>query len=315
MSAAPIWEDDCEISVFAELLDTFASAPSDLVVLIKSFFDESYDDGLLCVAGYSFTGPNARALDADWHKMLLRYKRLPFFRMSACNAHEPPFDRLTETECIAVATEAIGLISKYAAFGYAATVDQAAFKKIVTRKGFVSTPYELCAWLCLVAAKVKTDKTFPLGKMSFFFESGFQHDGLANQMMNRIFSVPVLREMYRYKAHAFIDKVESRPTQAADLLAWQSYKNETRRAKGLLKPRGDLRALLAGTPHFAQHTNADRLQELVDMVNARAGSKLGNELAGLALHNPASPVFPKYPGGKGDAGAFEKMKKDYPEEP
>jgi len=116
---------DHEESVFADLLDSVAPAATDLIMLIKSYFDESYNDGLLCVAGYTFTSAKARALDEEWKKMLARYKRLPFFHMSACNTNEPPFDRLTEAECIAVA---IGLINKYSLFGYAVTVDQRAFR-------------------------------------------------------------------------------------------------------------------------------------------------------------------------------------------
>jgi len=90
-----------------------------------------------------------------------------------------PFDRLTEQQCIDVAAEAIRLITKYAALGFAITVD------LVTRKGFVSTPYEFCAWLCLAAAKAEADKSVPPGPMSFYFESGFEHENYANRIMNK----------------------------------------------------------------------------------------------------------------------------------
>src|SRR6516165_10783926 len=62
---------------------------------------------------------------------------------------------------------------------------------------------------------------------------------------------PELQTSYRYKAHAFVDKADIRPIQAADLLAWQWYKSATRLAKGILKPRGDLITLLEGTLHKA----------------------------------------------------------------
>ena len=89
---------------------------------------------LLCVAGYTFRSQNSRLLDKDWRKMLRRYQ-LPYFRMSACNAGQAPFDHLTGPQCIAVATEAIALINQYAAFGYAVTVEQEAFNKVVTPSG------------------------------------------------------------------------------------------------------------------------------------------------------------------------------------
>lgn len=281
---------DQDESVFAGLLGALAPEPDDLVVLFNSYFDESYDAGLLCVAGYSFTSAKARALDAEWRVMLARY-HLPYFRMSACNACQEPFDHLTEQQCIAVATEAIGLIHKFAAHGYAVTVDQEAFNKVVTPKGFVSTPYELCAWQCLIAARSETAKITAGGKTSYFFEAGFRHEGLANRLMNNIFKTPTLREAYNYKSHTFVDKVESRPTQAADLLAWQWYKDSTRRAKGATKSRGDLVALLSGTPHWVIHSNAERLRVMIDMLNTKAGTPIGNEIAGAAMKSASAPIF------------------------
>jgi hypothetical protein len=113
MNAPESWSEEDE-SVFASLLDAFA--PDDAVVLIQSYFDESYNPSLLCVGGYTFRRRDGRLLDRDWRKMLRRYA-LPYFRMSACNARQPPFDGLTEAQCVAVATEAIRLINEYAEFG------------------------------------------------------------------------------------------------------------------------------------------------------------------------------------------------------
>src|SRR5947207_1756680 len=99
-------------SAFGSLLDAMGTSPDDIAVLINCYFDESYDPNLMCVAGYAFRSDKARYLDRHWRSMLRRY-RLPFFRMSACNANQPPFDHLSEAECIAVATEAIGLIKQF----------------------------------------------------------------------------------------------------------------------------------------------------------------------------------------------------------
>jgi hypothetical protein len=57
-------------SIFCELLDDLAPEADGIVVIIKSYFDESYDDRLLCVAGYSFTNANAR------HRILRRYRSM-----------------------------------------------------------------------------------------------------------------------------------------------------------------------------------------------------------------------------------------------
>src|SRR5947209_16648084 len=109
-------------SSFSSLWETIGADPDDIAVLINCYFDESYDPALMCVAGYAFRGDKARFLDRHWKSMLRRY-RLPYFRMSACNAKAPPFDHLSEAECVAVATEAIGLINQFALVGFAVTAD------------------------------------------------------------------------------------------------------------------------------------------------------------------------------------------------
>src|SRR5207244_2127057 len=101
-----------------------APGGSDLVVLIRSYFDESFDDAgtTMCIAGFIFRSDKARELTHAWKAMLRRYD-LPYFRMSACNSGHEPFNRLSEDECIAAQKEAIGLVGKYAAFGAAITLD------------------------------------------------------------------------------------------------------------------------------------------------------------------------------------------------
>jgi hypothetical protein len=309
MMRASLADDDD--SVFAELLESVAPAADDIVVLTKSYFDESYADSLLCVAGYCFTSRSARLIDKDWRHMLFHW-RLPYFRMSACNARRPPFDLLSEDECIKVASEAISLIKKHATVGFAITIDEDAFHKIITDKGFVSTPYEACAWLGLAAAWTELNRRVPVGGMSFFFESGFKHESQANKMMKRIFSVPSLKAHYAYNSHTFIDKSACRPTQAADLLAWQWLKDLRRKQKGLKKPRGDLFALLSGTPHHVLHLDDGELNGIVAMLNRQAGSPLGNEIGGIALRNPSSPLFARN-GQSGSQEAYDELKAQYPD--
>src|ERR1700678_3564512 len=272
-------------SAFGSLLDAMGTAPEDIAVLINCFFDESSDPGLMCVAGYAFRSDKARYLDRHWRSMLRRYG-LPYFRMSACNAKQPPFDRLSERQCVDVATEAIGLIGQFALAGFAVTADRKAFNQVVGRRGFVSSAYELCCWLCFVGAKLKIDERHPDAKLRFFFEAGAQDEGAADRTMRNIFKSPKLLKEYRYAGHSFVLKEESRPTQAADMIAWQWYKDFKRGESGATKHRGDLTALLQGTRHFVLHANADRLQELVRMINERAGSPIGSEIAGLAVSNP-----------------------------
>jgi len=52
---------------------------------------------------------------------------------------------------------------------------------------------------------------------------------------------------------------------------------------------------------------------MVDGINAKAGTPIGNEIAGIAMSNPSSSLFPKRPGEAGSKEAYERLKEDYPE--
>ena len=245
--------------------------------------------------------------------MLFRYKKLPYFRMSACNSGSEPFDRLSKDERIAVQKEAIALIGKFATRGAVITLDQAAFNRTITSKGFVRTPYEFCVWMILTAVQVWIDGQQLSEKVGagYFFESGHAHQKMANGLMNKIFTDETMKRKYRYKAHRFVDKASVRPTQAADILAWQWYKDLTRRKNGLKKSRADCVALLHGTPHHVLHANEEMFQQAIDWMNFKAGGNWGNELAALALRDPTNPIFPRKPGEHGDSEAFAKFIKQH----
>ena len=126
------------------------------MAVIEAYFDESYADSgePLCVAGYGFRKTKARALDKNWKRLLKKYD-LPFFRMSACAHHNPPFDRLTKEQCEDVARAAIELIRKYADRGFAVTVDEKDFEARVPPEGLAvhGGAYEFCVWNCLMGVR------------------------------------------------------------------------------------------------------------------------------------------------------------------
>lgn len=83
------------------------------------------------------------------------------------------------------------------------------------------------------------------GRIAYFFESGHRHASEANQYMNMIaeYGPEVVDFMYYY-AHAFLDKRNALPLQAADMLAWFHRNHLIRARKGHTKPRKDFLALV-----------------------------------------------------------------------
>lgn len=253
---------DSTDGVFERLVDILAPNRNDVVAVLEAYFDESFDRSLLCVAGYVFAKTKAKALNREWGHML-RENGLPYFRMSACAHGNEPFDGLSKPQRDFVARTVIKLIGKYASVGVAITVDQEEYEKVVPLQSSLGGPYEFCVWSCLMGVRAWMDQTNKTtGKVGYFFEAGHAHQKSAHKLMDQLFNEPELRERYRYAAHGFVDKVVSRPSQAADMFAYQWFKDRKRAAKGL-GHRRDCEALIHSTWHIAKHIDARQHADLI----------------------------------------------------
>jgi len=250
---------------FMQLVEAVTSTDGGLVALIQAYFDESYGDGgVFCVAGYAFARMKCRQFDAAWAAMLAKWK-LPYFRMSSCAHNRGVFEHLSRDECIAVEKEAIALIKRYAACGFAVTVDPVDFAKVAGQPGVDKTPYEFCVSICLVAVSVWADGPGrPPCSLSYFFEAGDAHQGETSAVMEKVFRDPHLRARYGYMSHTFVEKVNARPAQAADLLAWQWFTDRKRSKSGkFAESRKDLVELVGGDlRHQVFHADERILREM-----------------------------------------------------
>ena len=228
------------------------------MALLQAYFDESGShDGspVLCVAGYLFEKDQCGELDLGWKRTLDRYE-LPFFHMVDCAHGNPPFDKLSRDERIAVETELIGLIRSHALLGVGAAVVESEYEEIFPLSDRIAlsdspsihlpgTPYTYCCWTALAAIYAWIMASNFDGEIVYFFEAGHKHGNEANAIMSRIFKAPQLRSEYRYAAHSFVHKEKVRPIQAADLIAWQHATDLKKILTG--KPRRkDYAALIDG---------------------------------------------------------------------
>jgi len=216
-------------SAFVAIMDALLRGRHGIVAVIETYFDESMRGDFTCVAGYAFVKSRCKRFDSEWGELLRSY-HLPYFRMSACAHGNKPFDVLSPQQCINAEKRAIGLINQYASHGIAVGTTTAEFQRSYSKSEHISTPYEFCVWAILAGVQSWLGDSGVKGSVAYFFEAGHKHQGRANMMMKKIFAAPELKARYRYAGHAFVDKVQSRPAQAADLLAWQ-FATEYRRLR------------------------------------------------------------------------------------
>lgn len=199
---------------------------------------------MLCVAGFIAEKDACVQMDADWAAALEKFD-LPYFRMSACAHGTEPFDHLSMDQRIQVEKEMIAIIKRSISYGIAITVEPEKYEAIMPEHPELGTAYSFCAHSCLVAVRGWADENSYQGKVAYFFESGHPSQPEANEIMNDIFRNPDLNKSYRYVSHAFADKREVRPLQAADMIAWQWFTDHKRRTVGkALRPRLDCMELM-----------------------------------------------------------------------
>jgi hypothetical protein len=136
--------------------------------------------------------------------------------------------------------------------------------------------------MCLAAVQSWIKESQINGKVAYFFESGHENQIDANKIMKRIFDDSTLRQSYRYVAHAFVQKEEIRPVQAADILAWLHRNYVIRAFKGNNIARKDYLSLIE-LPHKAVHIDELNFQQLVQYFGGVPALAISGKATGYFL--------------------------------
>lgn len=249
--------------VIASLVGTYLPLGGNIVALIEAHFDESIGEKprrVICIAGYLMTDRLARRLTREWFSVLREYE-LPYFRMSACAHGNPPFDRLSRDQRIAVETKIIEITRRRTIKGFAVIMETDEFEQRMPKHELIGSPYTFCAHVIIGGIAGWVAQSHFQGDIAYVFEAGHRSQGEAGKIMQKIFTNPVLKSGQRYASHAFVDKAMSPPTQAADLLAWHTYTDFRHRIEG--KPRRkDFTALLRPEIDWAVLVDKAKMDEL-----------------------------------------------------
>jgi hypothetical protein len=258
-----------------------------VTIQCQAYFDESAShDGapVLCIAGLIFKKSEANKLGREWRKVL-HWKNLPYFRMVECAHGNGPFANLSKPERVEVATRMIEIIKRHAVQAIAITVDNRDFTDVMAeypRAGrLYKAAYAFCTHSVLIGVRTWIYANPKVAQMAYFFEDGHASAGQAKLIMDDLFSYPEKCEVYRYAGYGFVPKQKSYAVQAADLLAWQWYKDKKNQAEGRAR-RKDCASLLQ-LHHNAVHLDRAGLINILEN---------GPVLAPLANFGPLTPFPP-----------------------
>ncbi len=253
---------------------------------VHAYFDESGShkgSPILCVAGYAFQKRDARLLGKDWASVLKKYG-LPFFHMVDCAHGSESFKILSLQQRIMVETSLIKIVKRYAAHGFAVSVDVKAFEEVMPSWGPANSPYAFCARCIIDEIGRWFFKTGFRGRSSYFFEAGHESRHEAEKVVGSVLTNPLSKVSdvhYGYVAHSFVLKTESAAVQAADLLAWQ-WATDVKHQMTKRPRRKDFESL-AQTPLRGTHFDRSRLLYYVELLK-EFGLADNHESATMADH-------------------------------
>jgi hypothetical protein len=245
---------------FADFLNVMLPGGGLAVAITQVFIDESYDDKqppILCVAGYVYRKMRAVEFGREWGQYL-RLKELPYFHMSECAHRDGIFKGRSDT--VAIAKRLIELTRSKTAYGFAVTVDEEAYARVVQPREGMPSAYAFALKSCIGMVKNWKERSHATGPTSFFFEEGHKHQKDANNFLSWLFSSEEIKAKYGYAGHAFVPK-ETPAMHPADFLAWNSRLEAKRQYDPLRRPpRKDLLAVLRDHDQVRDYKLADLIR-------------------------------------------------------
>lgn len=220
-----------EIYVHDVLLFAFPfTVPTErrLAVVLGAYFDASGNnpsDECLVLAGFVSTPERWAQFSVAWKALVNDEWSLPYFRMSDFENRMGPYKNWSDKERHDRLNQLLELINQHVIASVATGVPMAEFRKYSTRKDSESS-YFLAAILCFIQTEMwhRPDAPDRNERIAFVFESGDRGWGEVKRVYDQAYNNPEHRQKLRMMSLISGSKEEFEPLQAADILAYELYK-------------------------------------------------------------------------------------------
>ncbi len=210
-----------------------------LLGFIECYFDESGTHSgapAMAVAGFVFDKDAAKILNIMWREVLADHK-LPYFHMTDCATRNGIFKDFDSAECDLVARKLIQIIKKTATMSLSCAVNEDDYNEVFRDSPFYGSAYTFCIQRLLAEFQIGIPFSEAVTECAFFFEAGHKSQGESNNLINKIFADKEFVDEFKYTSHAFLLKTNSPEIQAADILAWLTYKDLKNQLEGMPRKR------------------------------------------------------------------------------
>jgi hypothetical protein len=182
-------------------------------------------------------------------------------------SHYGEFKDFTQADSDLLIKRAAPIIADEIEVAVAFSCSRAEFQALAGPLRGLREPYSFCCYLCMQEMGNWIREQGIGSRISYIFEAGQNFQAEANDLMYLAANSPALRDLYCYRNHAFLDKVDAPPLQAADFLAWEwaKHRDETIN-KPIRQARRSLIALHGNRPerYRVRHLSGESLRTIYE---------------------------------------------------
>lgn len=155
------------------------------------------------MGGYVFDEAGEQEFTREWLRFLKPFSRrgIKVFHANKCHGLKGEFDVMDKEDKENLFTSLIALTRQTAKLGMVSGIRDEVFKTVIARnkfQTFTGSKYTVCALRSLTLIAQWANENKFNGKIVYQFESGNEHQGEANAMMNAIKKSPQMRVTYYY---------------------------------------------------------------------------------------------------------------------
>lgn len=193
---------------------------------------------MIVVAGFIAEEDQWVRFDKEW-RALLASKGLDFFKMQWFEKHKGPFRNWTATERRAFLNALLGIIRRRANLAIISGLALRDYDEIMSgpAKGLAGSAYATAANGCLLLAR---DWAVEYGRdsVAHVFDRGHVNSGDLLESFVRDPAREQINKLLRVSSVTLGDEIDRTPLQAADLIAYESWKHlENEYSSGKKRPR------------------------------------------------------------------------------
>jgi hypothetical protein len=241
------------------------------MLTLHAYFNESGTHDAsenVVVAGFFARANDWVEFSARWQKALTDFG-LPFFHMTDFANGVRPYDKWDEPMRQRRLERLVSIINTCAATSFGMVIRRKDFEDFIPEKArkVCGDAYGLAVMACWMETGETIREMGVDAWVSYVFEGGARGSGTVSKLFNHNVTDPVQKERMRLLSLRFEPKKEFLPLQAADILAYELYKDAAR------KPGEDRRwplAELTSIPARWHILGKDNLALFAEVLSLRA---------------------------------------------